>query len=77
LFIDASHFYVDVLNDIRIWAPKVTIGGIICGHDWDRGHCEVNKAVIEVFGKHMTQRQKRKRFAHHIWDLVKDREYVE
>jgi len=77
LFIDASHFFQDVLDDIVAWTPKVKLGGIISGHDWDRGHCEVNEAVIQVFGQQMVARQKNKRFAHHIWDLVKDQNYVE
>lgn len=32
LFLDASHEYVDVLNDIQLWYPKVK--GIFAGHDF-------------------------------------------
>lgn len=32
-FIDGSHAYSDVLQDIKLYLPKVKAGGIICGHD--------------------------------------------
>jgi len=54
IFIDASHLYEDVKEDIIAWHPKVRPGGILAGHDYgvgkQRGY-EVNKAVDEVFGK--------------------------
>ena len=33
LFVDGSHVYEDVLMDLRVWEPWVSIGGIICMHD--------------------------------------------
>jgi len=47
IFIDASHEYGDVKNDIKCWLPKVKKGGVIAGHDYDLP--EVQKAVQEVF----------------------------
>jgi predicted O-methyltransferase YrrM len=46
VYIDASHEYEDIKNDIINWLPKVKTGGIISGHDfsWDG----VTKAVKEV-----------------------------
>jgi len=46
VFIDASHEYEDVKNDINAWLPKVKMGGVIAGHDypWE----SVAKAVHEV-----------------------------
>lgn len=46
VFIDASHEYQDVKNDIIAWLPKIKNGGIISGHDYT--HPPVNIAVNEV-----------------------------
>lgn len=43
VFIDGSHSYQDVLDDMRNFWPKVKVGGIMCGHDWYLG--EVPSAV--------------------------------
>ena len=45
VFLDASHNYESVKNDINAWFPKVRSGGIIAGHDYDWNG--VNKAVNE------------------------------
>ena len=34
VFIDASHEYEDVKNDIVSWLPKIKHGGILAGHDY-------------------------------------------
>ena len=34
VFIDASHGYQDVVNDICAWSSKVRRGGIFAGHDY-------------------------------------------
>ena len=48
VFIDASHEYEDVKEDILAWLPKVKIGGILAGHDY--GTFEgVDRAVNEIF----------------------------
>lgn len=53
VFIDASHQYQDVLDDITAWLPKVKEGGILAGHDYGFG--DVNRAVNTFFnGKHFT-----------------------
>lgn len=49
VFIDALHTYEAVREDIRAWAPKVRIGGIVAGHDY---HWEgVRQAVDEYASK--------------------------
>ncbi len=46
-FIDASHIYTDVKNDIIAYLPKVKKGGIICGHDFEVGSEKVLSQVTE------------------------------
>ncbi len=54
IYIDASHFYEDVLDDIKVWLPKVKKGGIFGGHDYGMGGRKnhgVKKAIDEYFGE--------------------------
>ena len=46
VFIDASHEYSDVKNDILAWKPKVKKDGILAGHDYDAKG--VDKAINEL-----------------------------
>jgi SAM-dependent methyltransferase len=48
VFIDASHEYEDVKADILSWLPKVKIGGILAGHDYNTFE-GVNRSVNEIF----------------------------
>lgn len=48
VFIDASHEYEDVRKDILAWLPKVKIGGILAGHDYET-FSGVTRAVNEIF----------------------------
>jgi predicted O-methyltransferase YrrM len=51
-FIDGSHRYQDVKDDIIAWLPKVKKGGILAGHDYINGnHPEVRIAADDVLGK--------------------------
>lgn len=34
IYIDAAHDFVNVVNDLNAWTPKVRRGGAICGHDY-------------------------------------------
>ena len=38
LFVDGSHKYEDVLQDLHLWEPWVSIGGTIILHDTKPGH---------------------------------------
>lgn len=52
VFIDASHEYEDVRDDIIAWYPKVKRGGVLAGHDFYVGEYNwfpgVKKAVEEL-----------------------------
>jgi hypothetical protein len=49
VFIDGSHEYNDVKDDILAWAPKVREGGILAGHDYIFFWPGVVRAVNELF----------------------------
>jgi predicted O-methyltransferase YrrM len=49
VYIDASHEYELVIEDIKNWLPKVKKGGIICGDDYISGWPSVILAVDEIF----------------------------
>jgi SAM-dependent methyltransferase len=51
VFIDASHEYEDVRNDILAWLPKVKEGGFFGGHDYSPLWPGVVSAVNEVFSE--------------------------
>lgn len=49
VYIDASHDYLSVLDDINAWFPKVKTGGILCGDDYCAGWEGVVRAVDDTF----------------------------
>ena len=51
VFIDAAHDYVSIKRDIAIWWPKVKVGGILAGHDYDHLFPGVVQAVNGFFDK--------------------------
>jgi predicted O-methyltransferase YrrM len=51
VFIDAAHDYTNVKNDIEAWFPKIKVGGIIAGHDYNTSIDGVKKAVNEFFNE--------------------------
>lgn len=53
LFIDGSHRYEDVREDLLIWLQLLAGGGLACGHD--RDHPGVRQAVGEVLGQVINQ----------------------
>lgn len=50
VYIDASHDYESVVNDIKAWLPFVRSGGWIGGHDYGVAGCHVDKAVLNTLG---------------------------
>ena len=53
IFIDASHEYEDVKDDILAWLPKLKDGGVIAGHDYTESDYSngVQRAVKETLSK--------------------------
>lgn len=52
IYLDASHDYDNVKQDLGFWVPKVRKGGLMMGHDYNnRGYKRVKKAVDEYFGE--------------------------
>lgn len=49
LYIDGSHLYENVKNDILLYFPKMKNNSIIAGHDWQSD--DVRRAVEECFEK--------------------------
>ena len=49
VYIDASHEYELVLEDLKAWLPKVNPSGVICGDDYIKGWDGVIQAVDETF----------------------------
>lgn len=60
VYIDGNHQYSSVLEDIKIWYPKIKNGGILAGHDynWD----SVKRAIFDFF-----QKNPDKTFCDHSW----------
>ena len=50
VYIDGSHDYDSVKEDINTWWPKIKMGGYIGGHDFHPGITGVYKAVQEFVG---------------------------
>lgn len=71
IFIDANHKYEFVINNAKVWTPKVKIGGIISGHDYGYGKKRgfgVKEAVNDYFGKKNINLGD-----DHTWWLIKER----
>ncbi len=49
IFIDARHDYDSVREDIRLWWPRVRVGGILAGHDFNHKWPGVERAVADSF----------------------------
>lgn len=56
VYLDGNHSKAYVLADLEAWAPKVRIGGMIAGHDYEiakrHAHLEVREAVDEFASTH-------------------------
>ncbi len=51
VYLDGGHSYEEVLEDIRVWSPKLKKGGLLGGHDYHKHKQNgVVKAVHELRG---------------------------
>jgi hypothetical protein len=69
LYIDGSHAYESVLNDLRCWLKKIKKGGVIWGDDLTPGHPGVGRA-LQTFTKENQEFQVQ-RMGATGWRLVK------
>jgi predicted O-methyltransferase YrrM len=53
VYIDASHEYEDVKNDLEWWFPKIIKGGLLCGHDYTIQELfqKINQSSTEDVGR--------------------------
>lgn len=51
VYLDGSHDYVSVKNDILAWIPKIKQGGFLCGDDYSTGWPGVKNAVDNIFSE--------------------------
>ncbi len=49
VFLDSSHRYEDVVRDLSQWFPKLRLGGVLAGHDYQPGWPDVVRAVDDFF----------------------------
>jgi hypothetical protein len=47
VYIDGDHRCSAVVADIRAWAPKVKVGGLIAGHDYTTSHAYRNQMQVK------------------------------
>lgn len=45
VYIDACHYYDHVMQDLRIWVPKLVPGGVCALHDYANPDYDVRRAV--------------------------------
>ena len=41
IYIDSSHDYKSVIDDLEAWYPVLNEGGVLCGDDWNLGNLSV------------------------------------
>lgn len=70
VYIDGNHEYEYVKQDVELWYPKVRIGGVIGGHDFNICFTGVCRAVTEFAAKNNLKLQGNL----DDWFIVKEKE---
>jgi len=39
------------MNNIKVWSPLIKEGGLLTGHDYNKTHPSIVKAVTDCFGE--------------------------
>jgi len=52
VFLDGSHDGASVTEDLLAWTPRLTLDGILAGHDYDPKHTELCEAVEAFAAAH-------------------------
>ena len=55
VYIDADHHYDSIVNDLKLWYPKVKKGGVLAGHDYHKSMEGIVKAVNEFYANNKLQ----------------------
>tara|TARA_Y100000310_G_scaffold344470_1_gene457409 strand:+ start:4966 stop:5592 length:627 start_codon:yes stop_codon:yes gene_type:complete len=71
VYIDGHHSYRACLEDVRMWLPKIKVGGTLAGHDFHLP--EINR-VVKMITRAIPDR---KRYKDHSWAFVKPKNGVE
>ena len=54
VFVDGDHSYDGVTRDIKAYWPKLKVGAVMAGHDYEGGWIECKRAVDDFFGRPTT-----------------------
>jgi predicted O-methyltransferase YrrM len=71
VYVDGHHSYRACLEDVKMWLPKVKVGGTIAGHDYHLS--EINR-VVKMITKVIPER---KRYKDESWAFVKPKKGIE
>jgi predicted O-methyltransferase YrrM len=66
VFIDATHTYQEVVNDINFWKAVLRMNGIMCGHDWGL-ECSDGREVIKAVADTVLDPAHNFEVQHKIW----------
>ncbi len=71
VYIDGNHKYEYVKRDIQLYYPKVKLGGVLGGDNFEAPYPGVARAVIEFTDKHDLQIHGRRNPISHDWWVIK------